>query len=122
MAMDLIALYNDGLASKDSRDAVKEHLHSCPSCAKAYAGYKNAVNSNKKSVETIELTPEELNAKYKSIAKDLHKRYIISTGVTLLITAMSVGLGVMSLNKLKEMNRIKQMNEAKENFIKNYFN
>ena len=39
MAMDLIALYNDGLASEDSRRAVDEHLKSCPECSAAYASY-----------------------------------------------------------------------------------
>ena len=39
MAMDLIALYNDGLASDDSRRAVDEHLKSCPECSAAYASY-----------------------------------------------------------------------------------
>lgn len=60
MAMDLIALYNDGLASDDSRRAVDEHLKSCPECSAAYASYSapapHAVSGQpKKSAEDLEI-------------------------------------------------------------------
>lgn len=121
MAMDLIALYNDGIASKDSRDAVREHLLHCPACAKAYAGYKLSSKPKHSYEATGEPTAEELKAKYKNLAKNLHKRYIISTGATLLVTALSVGLGIVSYKKLKEEQRLREAARAHKSFFKTYF-
>lgn len=121
MAMDLIALYSDGLASKDSREAVREHLLHCPACAKAYAGYRFSYNAQHRPVENQTPAKEELNAKYKTLAKNLYKSHVLSTGTTLLVTAMSVGFGIMSLKKLNEAKRMRESNEAKKMFLKTYF-
>lgn len=38
MCMDLMPLVKDGIASEDSKRAVKEHLETCESCRKRYDG------------------------------------------------------------------------------------
>ena len=37
MAMDLAPLYSDGCASKDTREAVREHLAGCERCRRYFA-------------------------------------------------------------------------------------
>ena len=38
VCMDLIPLVQDGIASKDSREAVEQHIKNCESCAACYGG------------------------------------------------------------------------------------
>ena len=35
--LDLLPLYAEGLTSKESSEAVREHIRACPSCRKAYS-------------------------------------------------------------------------------------
>ena len=56
MAMDLIALYCDGVASADSRKAVREHLAVCPVCSRAYDAYRK---SHEQSKRPAPRSPEE---------------------------------------------------------------
>lgn len=99
MAMDLIALYNDGVASEDTRRAVREHLRSCPSCAKAYANY-----SEKRRKERVRQarsqSSAELSAKYASLAKDLRKKHLIKTAVVISVMTFSVAVGSFCAIKL----------------------
>lgn len=100
MAMDLIALYNDGLASDDSRRAVDEHLKNCPECSAAYASYSapapHAVSGQpKKSAEDLEI-------KYMSLARALRKNQLISTATTLGIVIASLAIGSYGMLHLIE--------------------
>lgn len=94
MAMDLIALYCDGVASEDSRNAVREHLASCPVCAAAYAAYKRS-NCQKKL--PAPKTPEE---KYAALARTMRHRQRASNLSVAAIVAASVLLGVYSTYRL----------------------
>ena len=91
MAMDLMALYKDRLASDDSKRAVREHLKNCPECRRAYAQY----SADKARPETPPCAPagEELSQKYYKLAKHLHKQHLVSTAAVLAVVAVSIGAG-----------------------------
>jgi predicted anti-sigma-YlaC factor YlaD len=96
--MDLIALYKDGVASIDSRRAIREHLKSCPECARAFAAY------SVKKPEIVKpehiLTEDDITANYTKLAKNLRRKHIISTATVIAIVAISIGIGSFSTMKL----------------------
>lgn len=46
MCMDLIPLVQDGVASRDSEEAVLEHIKECPSCSECYNGLEQKPEIN----------------------------------------------------------------------------
>lgn len=94
MAMDLIAIYCDGVASNDSRRAVKEHLAVCPVCSRAYEAYRR---KNERRKRPLPQSPEE---KYAALARTLrHRQRASNLGVAAVIAA-SLLLGAYSTLKL----------------------
>lgn len=94
MAMDLIALYCDGVASVDSRKAVRKHLASCPVCSDAYEDYKRRHEQKKLPKPK---TPEE---RYADLARTMRHRQRASNIGVAAIVATSVLLGVYSTYKM----------------------
>ena len=90
MAMDLIALYCDGVASADSRKAVREHLAVCPVCSRAYDAYRKSHEQRKRPAPR---SPEE---KYAALARTMRHRQRASNLGIAAIVAASVLLGVYS--------------------------
>ena len=69
MAMDLAPLYSDGCASKDTREAVREHLAGCGRCRRYFA----AVNSEPK-VCRVTSVPNAVD--YAAVSRRLHRQRI----------------------------------------------
>ncbi len=100
MAMDLITLYHDGLASESSVKAIKAHLKGCPNCRKAYREYKLA----EIHPAATEMDPnlQELNDRFSYLAKRLRKRqYLITSGMGFYIL-LTLALLVYSILKQQE--------------------
>ena len=91
MAMDLIALYKDGLASEDSKMAIEEHLRSCLECTRAYASY--SAEPKRVSRPQPERPVGELEGRYAALARSLRRSRMISTVTTLAIVTASLALG-----------------------------
>ena len=96
--MDLIALYKDGLASEDSRLAIREHLKSCPKCARAFAAY--SVKKRDAIAKVGNAYVGDVSAKYTKLAKNLRRNHMISTAAVIAIVAISIGIGSFSTMKL----------------------
>jgi anti-sigma factor RsiW len=116
MAMDLIALYKDGLASDDSRAAVREHLRLCPSCAREYARYS-------KSTSKPGLPPEdapgsdEISLKYTELARSLRHRHIIKTAAVAATIAVSLGVACVCLLRLLFIKHGPEKNKSLPSFL-----
>lgn len=94
MAMDLIALYCDGVASADSRKAVREHLSVCPVCSRAYDSYRKQNEQRKRPAPR---SPEE---KYAALARTMRHRQRASNIGIAAIVAASVLLGAYSAYRM----------------------
>lgn len=94
MTMDLIALYCDGIASADSKKAVRQHLAGCPVCSAAYEAYRHR---NEQRKHPVPRTPEE---KYAALARTMRHRQRASNLGIAAIVAVSVLLGVYSTYKM----------------------
>lgn len=94
MAMDLIAIYCDGVASADSRRAVKEHLAVCPVCSRAYEAYRRKSEQRKRPLPQ---SPEE---KYAALARTMRHRQRASNLGIAAVVASSVLLGAFSTYKM----------------------
>jgi predicted anti-sigma-YlaC factor YlaD len=86
MCMDLLPLYEDGLASEDSARAVRRHLASCPHCREMRR--QQAVWKRRTTPVSVTVAPNEEG--YRALSKRLHKRHAISTAAILGIVALSV--------------------------------
>lgn len=98
MAMDLIVLYKDGVASEDSKRAIREHLKSCPVCAEAFRNYipKRKMPPRPRHIAT----EDEISAKYKLLAKNLRRSHMMSTAAVAAVIAFSLAVGGISVIKL----------------------
>ena len=92
MAMDLIALYKDGLASEDSRKAIEEHLRSCPECTRAYASYSTEPPKRAPRPNPV-CADRALETRYIALARSLRRNRMIQTVTTLAIVTASLALG-----------------------------
>lgn len=98
MAMDLVSLYKDGLASEDSKSAVKQHLKICPDCRKFYAQYGSQKPFNK--VNIYDAPSFDLSDKYSVLAKHMRKRHVLSTAAVIAVIAVSVAIGIFGTIKM----------------------
>ena len=98
MALDLITLYKDGVASEDSKKAIREHLKGCPDCARLYRNYSAALSA--RSAKKCAVPNGEANEKYTHLAQDLRKRRIVNTVSMVSAVALSVGVGAFCLLKM----------------------
>ena len=98
LAMDLVDVYTNSVASDETVKIVKEHLHECPACRKYYADYKKELSgSNKhKPVFKAELSsglPEELLTQgIEQLSKRLRVRRTVRG-----ITSAAVFIGTVAL-------------------------
>lgn len=80
IVMDLIALYQDGLASPSTKTAVAAHLAHCPSCSREYALYRKYC----KNPTRIRNIPSEYAPKenFSLLANRLrHRRMLLRIGM-----------------------------------------
>jgi hypothetical protein len=98
MAMDLVALYKDRLASEDSNRAIREHLKSCPDCRRAYASY--TADRATPAAVVCPVTQDDLAQKYHKLAAHLHKQHVVSTAAVLSVVLLSVGVGIFGTIKM----------------------
>lgn len=96
IAMDLVELYTSGVASDDSKEAVKNHLKSCKECRRFYEGYKKSVKEPERCIK-FEASPdaadEILSKSVSKISKRLRRRRIaksITNGVMLMLGAAAL--------------------------------
>ncbi len=97
MAMDLVALYKDGLASEDSKEAVRTHLKSCPECRRAYAQYSA---DRARAVAPCPIPQDDLAQKYHKLANHLRTQHVVSTAAVLSVVLVSVGIGIFGTIKM----------------------
>lgn len=98
MAMDLVVLYKDGLASDDTRRAVRMHLHDCPDCRRAYASYKKTTDAVGK--KHVPLPEYDLSQGYQALAKHLRKRHVLSSAAVIGVMVLSATAGVLATLKM----------------------
>ncbi|MCI8388245.1 MAG: hypothetical protein HFE63_07275 [Clostridiales bacterium] len=100
MAMDLIALYNDGVASEDSRQAIREHLKGCPDCRRAFAEY----SAERKKAAEERIARDDVSEKYTLLAKHLRRNHMISTATVMSVVAISLLVGSFGTLRLLTRN------------------
>ena len=82
LAMDLVDVYTNCVASDETVNIVKEHLRECPACRKYYSEYKKELSAikNDKPVFKAEFSPnlpeELLTGGIERLAKRLRMRRI----------------------------------------------
>lgn len=80
IAMDLVELYTSGVASEDSREAVKKHLKGCKECRRFYEGYKKSMAEPDRYIR-LEASPdaadEILSESVNKLSKRLRRRRIV---------------------------------------------
>lgn len=95
---DLLPLYCDGVCSKDSAEAVQEHISTCEECKKVYKGMKQTV-----SVDSTEYEKQQL-ASMQEIKKKIKKRNTIFAtigivaGILFVIIVIRLLLGARVIN------------------------
>lgn len=94
---DLLPLYQDGLCSPGSRQAVEEHLKQCPDCA----GKMRLLNLSQEL--GAEEAPEEAGEKERrssGVFRKIRRRWALSLVAVLLILPL-LGLGAMGWNQYR---------------------
>ena len=95
VVMDLVAVYKDGLASDDTRELVRAHLRTCPSCRRLYAEYRVS-----QDVRAGAPTPPPLSAdNYSALARLVHRQHMISSAAMLSVMAISAAAGLYCVMK-----------------------
>ena len=81
IVMDLISLYHDRLASRDSVEAIEAHLRTCPDCRRNYRKYQmDDAPVEKQSAAYTPLPPEEdYQAQYKALSQKIQRRRLFTT-------------------------------------------
>ena len=99
IVMDLVDVYTNEIASKDSVDMVREHLKTCASCRRQYDEYKKSLkNEPKNKVFITEKSPglneDVVMEGMKKLSKRLKIRRNIRniTSVTAVIISLTVFL------------------------------
>ncbi len=88
MAIDLISLYKDGAASEDSKTAIREHLNSCPSCARIYKSY--SADMCEKHPRGYAASQTDLSENYAKLARSLRKKHITDTVSVAAVITLSI--------------------------------
>ncbi len=94
---DLIEIYHNGLASRDSKEAVEKHLKNCSSCKKYYEIYKNTLkkSNNEIAIDFIEPDEKKINKNALELSKRIRRKKFV-TGVTT-NTILGIGAGMFAL-------------------------
>ncbi len=80
IAEDLLPLYIDGCCSKDSRQAVEEHMKTCKRCQEKYLHLQD--NLPTIATETTEIRTEKIAL---SLSKKIRKRKLVATVLTAML-------------------------------------
>lgn len=114
---DIIPLYCDRIASKESQKAVEEHLMSCTECKQYYESMCSADKLEEVVINRIDARAAE---SYKNLRKKLMKKYLKLLGIILLIifaiifavyVAVVVYLKVSAKNSLELHTNISEYKE-----------
>ena len=98
MVMDLISLYNDGVASEETCRAIREHLKECPACRRAYASYSEQKKRELKPPRIPE--SDELSQKYTLLARHLRRDRLLSNAAVIMLILLSATIGGIGAVKL----------------------
>lgn len=85
IAEDLLPLYMDGCCSKDSRQAVEEHMRTCEKCRKKYLHLQNTLPTI--AAETSDIRTDEIAL---SLSKKMRKRKLFVTVFTVILGLLAV--------------------------------
>ena len=80
IAEDLLPLYIDGCCSKDSRQAVEEHMKTCKKCREEYHRVQNTLPTI--ATEATEIRTEKIAL---SLSKRIRKRKLVATVLTAIL-------------------------------------
>ncbi len=83
--MDLFPLYYDGLASQSSREAIRRHLRTCPSCREFVNRYRETASHPAPCGS--ESLPD-FDQGYRNLADRLKRRHIIKTSAFSFVLAV----------------------------------
>lgn len=102
IAMDLVDIYTSGVASGDTKAAVKEHLKTCRDCREFYDGYKKSLKTeHKPSQVKAEMSPglseELLSESMRKLSKRLRTRRIVRNVTSIAAVIVSIALFVREL-------------------------
>ncbi len=96
---DLVSIYKDGLASRQTARQVNEHLKHCPECRRYYRNY-DKIAAEKMPVTSI--VNDAYSEKFHELSIRLRKRHMLSSAAILGIVAASVCGTLLSVYKLRE--------------------
>lgn len=105
VVMDLVGLYKDGLASKESKAAVDEHLKSCPDCRKYYKMYDSIEKSTKNQPEPVLDMDSYFDYNYSDVSKRLRKTHNRKLLIMSAIAGTAVVLTAVNLAKMLNKNK-----------------
>ncbi|WP_317854239.1 zf-HC2 domain-containing protein [Chakrabartyella piscis] len=88
MTMDLVALYQDGLASESTNEAVESHLETCARCREYYKSYRIAKPFQEEFLTVQEREFAEVAKRLR--ARKLWKRIFTCSYILASIAAMMV--------------------------------
>ena len=92
---DLLILYEDDACSKESKDAVEEHIKDCEECNQYYQRMKSTDDMLSEEIKEA-VSPEEKVMKHG--LKKIRRRWIISLVVALLIIPLA-SVGILCYNE-----------------------
>lgn len=107
LAMDLVDVYTNSVASEETVNIVKEHLRECPACRKYYSEYKKELRDNKpvfKAEFSPHLSEELLTSGIERLSKRLRirriARYITNSAVFITAAALLLKEVLYKKNKM----------------------
>ncbi len=94
MVMDLVELYKEGIVSRESAEAIREHLKTCPECRSCYQNY-DSVKS--RQFPRNQVSPPEISGAasrcYEELSRRMRKHhYMRIAGASAAIGAGSIML------------------------------
>lgn len=89
IAEDLLPLYIDGCCSKDSQQAVEDHMKTCKKCKEKYLHLQG--NLPTIATEAAEIKTEEIAL---SLSKKIRKRKLVATVLTAMLVCPIVNTGI----------------------------
>lgn len=95
LVRDLAELYQENIVSRESAQAIREHLKSCPDCRRYYHDY----NAAEKAGVAVPQPEQNINAMqermYEQLSRKLRRRHMLSViGVSSAIGAGTIMLAV----------------------------
>ena len=100
VVMDLVGLYKDGLASKESKAAVDEHLKECAQCRKYHKMYDSIEKSTKNQEEPVLEVDSYSDYNFSDVSKRLRKKHNRNLLLMSAIAGTAVVLTAINLTKM----------------------